>query len=105
MEAGRLGRNRRNPKLTRTSRRYRKARRAFLRQNPLCVKCAERGLTVAAEELDHVLRAVDRPDLFMERTNWMALCQPCHERKTVGENRVDVHPWDKPIDDMVDPFD
>ena len=104
MEAGRLGRNRRNPKLTRTSRRYRKARRTFLRKNPLCVKCAERGLTVAAEELDHVLRAVDRPDLFMERTNWQALCQPCHERKTAAEN-LDLMPGEGGLHDWVTSFD
>lgn len=29
--------------------------------------------------------------LFWDRTNWQSLCKPCHDRKTMTENRYPVY--------------
>ena len=67
--------------------RYKRARRRFLAQNPLCAQCRADGITVAATELDHIKPAHTHPDLFWDRTNWQGLCRACHEAKTAAENR------------------
>ena len=48
--------------------------------------CKAAGKTVGAEELDHVQRVEDRPDLYWDRSNWQGLCVPCRRKKTDDEN-------------------
>jgi 5-methylcytosine-specific restriction protein A len=62
--------------------RWRAARRQVLNEEPLCRSCQARGVTMPANELDHIQPHRLRPDLFWERTNLQALCTPCHTRKT-----------------------
>ena len=71
----------------RSTSRYKKARRTFMRRNPLCAECKRQGITVAANELDHIKPVHVHPELFWDRTNWQPLCRPCHEAKTLSENR------------------
>lgn len=67
--------------------RWRKYRKWFLTQNPLCVKCKEEGKLTPATDVDHI-QAVKGPNdpLFWEPSNHQALCHSCHSRKTVKEN-------------------
>lgn len=61
-------------------------RRAFLREHPLCEECLAEGLTVAAEEVDHVRD--DLPDAEWDSPgNKRALCKPHHRNKTHLEAR------------------
>ena len=55
---------------------WRKARKAFLTENPYCVDCGS-----AANTVDH--RTAHRGDmeLFWDRSNWQPMCFPCHQRK------------------------
>ena len=57
--------------------------RRLLRENPLCVKCEERGEVRAATELDHVV------PLFKgggnEEANLQLLCAECHREKTAAD--------------------
>ena len=88
----------------RGSGRYKGARRAFLRQNPLCVKCAEHGKTVAAVQLDHIVRVEFRPDLFWNENNWQALCRRCHLLKTKEEQAKTLE-GERALHDWVTAFD
>lgn len=58
---------------------------AFRRANPLCAHCAEVGLVVPSREVDHIRPHRGDMALFRDRTNWQALCKPCHSRKTARE--------------------
>lgn len=63
-------------------RRWRKAAKHYLIDNPLCAVCAEAGRVEAAVLVDHVLPAVKYPKLFWDRNNWQGLCRDCHGAKT-----------------------
>jgi len=64
---------------------WKRARLAFLKANPLCVSCAEVGLVVPANEVDHRVPHRGNRALFWDRSNWQGLCKPCHSRKTATE--------------------
>jgi len=55
----------------------------FLKRNPLCVECLERGNIVPATVVDHIIAHKGDMRLFWDRDNWQALCTQCHNRKTV----------------------
>ena len=67
-------------------RHWRKARLVYLGENPLCVRCGDRGFVIAAEVVDHVVPHKGNRDLFWDRANWQALCKPCHDWKTLTED-------------------
>ena len=62
--------------------RWRRARERFLRANPLCIKCLDDGLVVAANVVDHVIDHKGNQQIFWDEGNWQALCKVCHDRKT-----------------------
>ena len=70
----------------RNTTRYRKMRRAFLRQNPLCAMCVDEGIIRHADEMDHIVPVSDAPDRMYDWDNLQALCSPHHVKKTAGEN-------------------
>lgn len=60
-----------------------KTRRAVIaRDNGLCRQCLARGITKAGTDVDHITKAVDRPDLFHSLDNLQLLCHECHSEKT-----------------------
>ncbi|MFT0137292.1 HNH endonuclease [Alcanivoracaceae bacterium MT1] len=59
--------------------RWQKAREQFLAENPLCVFCQARGLVRAATVVDHKIPHKGDMKLFWRRSNWQALCKPCHD--------------------------
>lgn len=66
--------------------RWRKARAAFLRRNPLCVHCGREGLVVAATVVDHIIPHKGDMVAFWDSTNWAGLCRSCHSKKTASED-------------------
>ena len=60
---------------------WRKFRQAFLSQNPLCAHCLEKGLTVEAVVVDHVIPHRGDKNLFYNN-EFQALCVSCHNIKT-----------------------
>lgn len=62
--------------------RWRKARRAYLIQHPICVKCGR-----PATEVDHIIPHKGDKNLFWNVGNWQSLCHSCHSRKTMTELR------------------
>lgn len=68
--------------------RWRKARKRFLAENPLCAYCEQQGLEVPATVVDHKQPHNGDPVLFWEVSNWQPLCAPCHSRtKQVQESK------------------
>lgn len=65
--------------------------RAFLRANPLCTLCAERGRYVKATVVDHITPHRGDPRLFWDRNNWQSLCKSCHDHKTMTEDKDYVY--------------
>ena len=61
---------------------WRKARKAFLEQHPLCVECMRGGRLTPATVVDHVIPHRGNAELFWDEKNWQSLCKDCHDRKT-----------------------
>lgn len=53
---------------------WRKARRIYLSQHPLCVMCTDEGRVDAATEVDHIKKHNGDPVLFWDENNWQGLC-------------------------------
>jgi 5-methylcytosine-specific restriction protein A len=65
---------------------WQRARAGYLRNHPLCVRCEERGDTVAASVVDHKIPHRGDKALFWDHANWQPLCKPCHDTKTATED-------------------
>lgn len=61
---------------------WRKARDAFLILHPRCACCG-----APATLVDHVIAHRGDDRLFWDRTNWQALCTPCHNRHKQRQER------------------
>lgn len=65
---------------------WQQARKGFLAKHPLCAECECQGRITAATDLDHIIPHKGDKDAFWTRSNWQALCHPCHSRKTATED-------------------
>lgn len=61
------------------------ARKAWLRQHPLCVMCKAEGRIVAASVVDHIVPHRGDKELFWDKSNWQSLCAMHHNDKTGHE--------------------
>lgn len=61
-------------------------RTKYLRNNPLCVRCAEKDLITIATVVDHIVPHKGDMDLFWDESNWQSLCKRCHDIKTATED-------------------
>lgn len=66
--------------------RWRRRRKQFLQEHPLCEKCKEHGVIKAAVVVDHIVPHKGDERLFWDESNWQALCKSCHDRKTAKED-------------------
>lgn len=65
--------------------RWRKRRRAFLRQHPFCVECRKENKPLSqclADTVDHKIPHRGDYELFWAESNWQSLCGSHHSRKT-----------------------
>lgn len=60
--------------------RWQKARLTFLRANPLCVMCQERGQLTPATVVDHIIPHRGDQAIFWDSSAWQALCREHHNR-------------------------
>ncbi len=67
--------------------RWRKARSRFLKIHPLCERCKVQGKYVKATVVDHIVPHRGDEELFWDERNWQSLCKPCHDSKTMTEDR------------------
>jgi 5-methylcytosine-specific restriction protein A len=70
-------------------RRWQKARAAFLRQNPLCAECLQKGAVVPAKVVDHITPVVggQSDPSFWVAEGWNSLCIRCHAAKSAREKK------------------
>ena len=74
--AGKISAGTRYPKLY--GRRWRKLRKTFLTENPLCVMCMDEGRVTSAEEVDHIEQHNGNKELFYDLDNLQPLCRFHH---------------------------
>ena len=69
------------------SARWRRLRRAFLREHPICRLCDESGIIRAATVVDHRLghNRRDWEELFWREEYWDPMCQEHHASKSAAE--------------------
>lgn len=64
---------------------WRRTRRAFLMEHPLCQRCEEQGIITVATEVHHDYELVNATnkqhmyDLLIDPNNLVALCHKCHQ--------------------------
>ncbi len=61
---------------------------AYRKKHPFCLFCTQRGRETLTDLVDHMIPAIDRPDLIHAWDNLCALCRPCHGQKAVYERRA-----------------
>jgi 5-methylcytosine-specific restriction protein A len=66
--------------------RWRKASKAYLKDNPLCVHCKKEDRLTPATEVDHIIPHGGDMKLFWDKSNWQSLCKKCHSKKTALED-------------------
>ena len=72
---------------------WRKASKLFLKQNPLCAICLKKGRLTAATVVDHIIPHRGDKALFWDKSNWQALCKPCHDDKTLSEETNPIYKY------------
>ena len=63
---------------------WRRVRKAYLMQHPLCAECAEAGRVVAARVVDHI-KPIKEGGARYDFRNLQGLCDACHNRKSGRE--------------------
>ena len=76
--------------------RWQKARKRFLSQHPLCVRCLAEGKYVQATVVDHIVPHRGNMNIFWDESNWQALCKHHHDQKTMTDDRYMEYryPWE-----------
>ena len=68
---------------------WQKLRKLKLQTDPLCKGCESQGRLSLAEEVDHIIRITERPDLRLDWGNLQSLCGTCHDAKSAAERAAD----------------
>jgi 5-methylcytosine-specific restriction protein A len=63
---------------------WKRVRREYLTDHPLCHHCQARGILKPAEHVDHIVPITKGGEWFDE-DNLQGLCHPCHSVKTLGD--------------------
>ncbi len=64
--------------------RWRRLRKSFLIENPLCDECKKAGRIEPAIDVHHIKERTSHPDLALDWDNLQSLCKPCHTMKSNG---------------------
>ena len=59
--------------------RWKRARRLFLAEHPICSMCQAAGRVRLATVVDHIVPHRGDAELFFDEGNWSPLCKPCHD--------------------------
>lgn len=72
---------------------WRTARIRYLKSHPLCVRCTEKNRLTPATVVDYINPHRGDPVLFWNQRNWQTLCKPCHDKKTMTEDRYQEYKY------------
>ncbi len=72
---------------------WRRERKKFLAEHPLCLKCFDEKKIVRATVVDHIKPHRGDMNLFWDRSNWQPLCKHHHDVKTMTEDRNILYPF------------
>ena len=61
---------------------WRRVRKRYLAEHPLCVECERKGKLTPSNVVDHIVAHKGDHTLFWDESNWQPLCTRCHNRKT-----------------------
>ncbi|MCM3761049.1 HNH endonuclease [Alkalihalobacillus oceani] len=75
---------------------WQKARKQYLKVNPLCVRCIKSGRVTPAKVVDHIIPHRGDQQPFWDVGNWQALCKKCHDRKTRTEDQYQEYGYYPP---------
>ncbi len=78
----------------RNSNAWRKAAKAYLARNPICVFCEQYNRLTPAQCVDHIIPWRGDRELFWDSDNWQSLCSSCHGRKGIAELDIAYRPID-----------
>lgn len=73
--------------------RWTKASKQFREDNPLCIRCWNKGITTPSQVTDHIIPVQIYGD-FWDRNNWQPLCKACNiikgneDKKLINANRT-----------------
>lgn len=62
---------------------WRRFRRRFLSEFPLCRDCQQNGVLTVATEVHHLVKIRDNPARRLDPSNVIGLCKPCHSKRTM----------------------
>lgn len=63
---------------------WRKLRKWFARQNPVCVECRDEGIARTLDVVDHIV-PIEQGGARLDPANLQALCNRHHNQKTARE--------------------
>ena len=66
------------------SQQWRRVRRQYLEQHPLCVECQNEGRIVPARVVDHI-KPINEGGARFDFNNLQGLCDKCHNKKSGRE--------------------
>ena len=61
---------------------WQKFRKEYLKKNPFCVVCLNKGKLIQAKVIDHIVPHKGNERLFWDENNMQTLCIRCHNKKT-----------------------
>jgi 5-methylcytosine-specific restriction protein A len=61
---------------------WQKFRAWFVKRHPLCVDCLLEGKPVAVQEVHHIKKLTEYPELRLVESNCLALCKSHHSTRT-----------------------
>ena len=72
---------------------WKAARKKYLKEHPLCVKCQQENRLTKATVVDHIHPHRGNGKLFWDKSNWQSLCKRCHDKKTMTEDRYQEYKY------------
>src|SRR5690606_23815511 len=70
------------------SRKWRKVRKAYIEQHPICELCGQYDIVSPGEIIDHIVSRKASKKLELEPVNLQTVCNPCHFQKTAQTRNI-----------------
>ena len=71
------------------NRRWRNVRGEYIKNNPLCVQCKDKGIIEEAKVCDHIIPIRQGGDQW-DYCNFQSLCVSCHNKKSSSEGKKNI---------------